>query len=139
MLAAVIGGVNLLFLEILTRSLEPDVQRTGEEHYLELLKDNYPLVRSIRRFSEMDYSHALRVSEISGECAGKLGLKENLCRAAGFLLSYRTYGGRALYGEWGVACTECLFSGRTDTDLKRIQWRTDGDFHEGIGNRTYGR
>ncbi len=69
-LAAVIGGVNLLFLEILTRSLEPDVQRTGEEHYLELLKDNYPLVRSIRRFSEMDYSHALRVSEISGECAG---------------------------------------------------------------------
>lgn len=83
-LAAVIGGVNLLFLEILTRSLESDVQRTGEEHYLELLKDNYPLVRSIRRFSEMDYSHALRVSEISGECAGKLGLKENLCRAAGF-------------------------------------------------------
>ena len=83
-LAAVIGGVNLLFLEILTRSLEPEVQRTGEEHYLELLKDNYPLVRSIRRFSEMDYSHALRISEISGECAGKLGLKENLCRAAGF-------------------------------------------------------
>lgn len=83
-LAAVTGAVNLLFLEILTRSLEPEVQRTGEEHYLELLKDNYPLVRSIRRFSEMDYSHALRVSEISGECAGKLGLKENLCRAAGF-------------------------------------------------------
>ena len=69
MLAAVTGAVNLLFLEILTRSLEPEVQRTGEEHYLELLKDNYPLVRSIRRFSEMDYSHALRVSEISGECA----------------------------------------------------------------------
>ncbi len=83
-LAAVTGAVNLLFLEILTRSLEPEVQRTGEEHYLELLKDNYPLVRSIRRFSEMDYSHALRVSEISGECARKLGLKENLCRAAGF-------------------------------------------------------
>ena len=59
-LAAVTGAVNLLFLEILTRSLEPEVQRTGEEHYLELLKDNYPLVRSIRRFSEMDYSHALR-------------------------------------------------------------------------------
>lgn len=83
-LAAVIGGVNLLFLEMMTRLLVPKVQRSGEEHYLELLKDSYPLVTSIRRFSEMDYSHALRVSEICGECARKLGLKENLCRAAGF-------------------------------------------------------
>lgn len=60
----------------------------------------------------------------------EVGIKRESLSGSGILLSYRTYGGRALYGEWGAACTECLFSGRTDTDLKGIQWRTDGDFHE---------
>ena len=34
----------------------------------------------------------------------EVGIKRESLSGSGILLSYRTYGGRALYGEWGDAC-----------------------------------
>lgn len=82
--AAVMAVIHLLFLQFANKVLIPKAQEIEDTIYMGLLEENYPLVQSIRRFSEVDYSHAMRVSKVCGECAKVLGLDEELCRTAGF-------------------------------------------------------
>ena len=73
--------------------------------YTKILQPDYPLVQSIRKFSEMDYSHALRVSDICGTCAMLIGVNEKLCRAAGFYYRIGRMEGEP-YIENGVTLAE---------------------------------
>ncbi|MCI8326373.1 MAG: hypothetical protein HFI37_01190 [Lachnospiraceae bacterium] len=84
MSAVIMVLINLVSLQISLKVFQPKMEEVQNGIYTGLLKENYPLVQSIRRFSELDYSHAVRVSNLCGECAHLLGLDEELCRAAGF-------------------------------------------------------
>lgn len=82
--AVLMAGLHLLFLQFANKVLTPKAVEIEDTVYLGLLDENYPLVQSIRHFSEMDYSHARRVSDLCGECAKVLGLDVELCKTAGF-------------------------------------------------------
>lgn len=103
--AALMGAANLVFLEFTDRILFQKTEEIQEEVYTGLLKDNYPLVQSIRRFSEIDYSHAVRVSNLCGECANLLDLNIELCRTAGFYYRIGRMEGEP-YIENGVTLAE---------------------------------
>lgn len=103
--AALMGGANLVFLEFTDRVLFPKTEQIQETVYTGLLREDYPLVQSIRRFSEIDYSHAVRVSNLCGECANLLGLDIDLCRTAGFYYRIGRMEGEP-YIENGVTLAE---------------------------------
>lgn len=104
-LAGAMGAVHLLFLEIAGRVFFPKAEEVQRTVYTSLLEEDYPLVQSIRHFSEIDYSHAVRVSGICGECARLLSLNEELCRTAGFYYRIGRMEGEP-YTENGVLLAE---------------------------------
>lgn len=64
------------------RELEKD---TDIPQMLEdMIQEDYPLAKEIREFSQAEYNHAIRVSNISYRCALQLGANEKLAAAAGF-------------------------------------------------------
>lgn len=83
-LTVAVSAANLLLMELAGRVVSKKVKNAYEEPYQKILKKDYPLVGLIRKFSEIDYNHAVKVSKICGECAKVLGLDEDLCRAGGF-------------------------------------------------------
>lgn len=83
-LAGTMAVLNLFVMEIAGKAFFPKTEKVKKSVYTSLLSEEYPLVQSIRHFSEIDYSHGVRVSCICGECARYLSLNEELCRAAGF-------------------------------------------------------
>lgn len=55
-----------------------------ENLYMDILSDDYSEVKGLKDFSMYEYERAKRVADICYRCASQVGLKENLCRAAGF-------------------------------------------------------
>lgn len=104
-LAGAMAVINLLFMEIGGRVFFPKAEKIAASVYTSLLDEEYPLVQSIRHFSEIDYSHAVRVSGICGECARLLSLNEELCKAAGFYYRIGRMEGEP-YTENGVILAE---------------------------------
>lgn len=124
-LAAAEGALNVVALQIAHKLLEPRLIIYEEMSYMSLIDQKYPLVKAIKRFSEADYSHALRVSAICGECAKLLGLNEDLCRVGGFYYRLGRMGGEP-YIENGVAIAEnsCF-----PKDLVQILSEYNGELH----------
>lgn len=50
----------------------------------EIIAENFPLVQEVKKYSEIDYAHAVKVSNIAFECAKKIGANELVAAAAGF-------------------------------------------------------
>lgn len=99
------AALNLAFMDFVLRLFRTEAAEAEELPYTKILQPDYPLVQSIRKFSEMDYSHALRVSDICGTCAMLIGVNEKLCRAAGFYYRIGRMEGEP-YIENGVTLAE---------------------------------
>lgn len=67
-----------------------------------IIGDSYSLVQAMKDFSQADYAHARKVSEIARECARKLNADEYLAAAAGFYYRIGRLEGEP-YVENGVA------------------------------------
>lgn len=78
------AALNLAGMELAVRFLQPKLQELEETSLTRILEKNYPLVQAIQGFSEIDYTHAVKVSNLCSECAKQVHAKEELCRAAGF-------------------------------------------------------
>ncbi len=75
----------------------------------DILDENYPLYRDLRKFSKADFGHAKRVSRLARECAALVGADEEVCAAAGFYYRIGILEGEPI-GENGVliAQRECF-------------------------------
>lgn len=51
---------------------------------VDVLDEDYPLIRELKRFSRQEYKHARRVSDISRRCASLVNANEQMCAAAAF-------------------------------------------------------
>lgn len=51
---------------------------------VDILDEDYPLVRELKIFSRQEYNHARRVSDISRRCAKVVNADEQVCAAAAF-------------------------------------------------------
>lgn len=67
-----------------------------------IVRDSYPLVRTMKSYSLADYNHARRVSGIARDCARRVGEDEHLAEAAGFYYRLGRLEGKP-YVENGVA------------------------------------
>lgn len=68
------------------------------EHYGEISLDtivdpSFHLVREIKRYSQGDYNHAIRVSRIAAHCAAKIKVNTKLAAVSGFYYRLGKFGG----------------------------------------------
>ncbi|KAI4447295.1 hypothetical protein C823_001814 [Eubacterium plexicaudatum ASF492] len=68
------------------------------EHFGEISLDtivdpNFHLVREIKRYSQGDYNHAIRVSRIAAHCATKIKVNAKLAAVSGFYYRLGKFGG----------------------------------------------
>ncbi len=76
------GGMALLF-----RLCNDKIEHSWEDTLKRIVRDDYELVETMRRYSRADYEHAWRVARIARGCALKIGADPGICEAAG--LFYR--------------------------------------------------
>lgn len=50
----------------------------------EIISQDFPLVQEVKKYSEIDYAHAVKVSGVAQSCARHLGANELVAAAAGF-------------------------------------------------------
>lgn len=50
----------------------------------EIIAEDFPLVQEVKRYSEIDYAHAVKVSRVARACARHVGANEMVAAAAGF-------------------------------------------------------
>ena len=99
------AALNVAVMNLALHMFRPVEHEMKSLPYDKILQKDYPLAQSIRKFSERDYEHASKVSEICGACANLIGLNENLCRAAGFYYRIGRMEGEP-YIENGVALAQ---------------------------------
>lgn len=80
-ISGLIGNVIVLvFFERVSIYAKVEVYRSLHD----IIAENYPLVQEIRQYSEIDYAHAVKVSQIASSCAKEIGVDEDVTAAAGF-------------------------------------------------------
>lgn len=87
-----------------------DGLHTRLEHYGEISLDtivdpNFHLVREIKRYSQGDYNHAIRVSRIAAHCAAKIKVNAKLAAVSGFYYRLGKFGGEP-FVESGVTIAQ---------------------------------
>ncbi len=58
-----------------------------------IVDPNYHLVREIKRYSQVDYNHAMRVSKIAAHCAAEIGANVKISAVGGFYYRLGKLGG----------------------------------------------
>lgn len=80
-------GINALiisvFFLVFYKRLCKFVKDERRISYETILDENYPILTDIRKISTLEYNHAIRVANISGECADLIGVDKLLCMAGG--------------------------------------------------------
>ena len=88
MIQYVYGAVEGLFTAVVViwffLRLKEDTANQITINYIDMIQDTYPLVAEVKAFSEIEYQHARKVSDLCYRAAQKLEYDENLCAAAGF-------------------------------------------------------
>lgn len=82
----ILGG-SLAGVVTATLFFDPIYFRAGKErakNLKDIIAEKYPLVQEVKNYSEMDYAHAVKVSNIAYECAKQIGADEMVAAAAGF-------------------------------------------------------
>lgn len=70
----------ILFFDRLYSYTKNEMVRTLEE----IIAENYSLVQEVKKYSDIDYAHAVKVSNIAYECAKRIDANEMVAAAAGF-------------------------------------------------------
>lgn len=80
--AALLGTLSALFFGLLFNLLLDKSRKDFTNKYHIILDKNYSLVKDIKNYSLAEYTHAIKVSELSRKCANEIGANE-LCAACG--------------------------------------------------------
>ena len=78
------GLISCLFICIYNWLINKTIKNSEENIYNYILDENYELVSDIRRYSNAEYKHALRVSRFSKICAAEIGANESIASCGGF-------------------------------------------------------
>lgn len=100
--SALSGALSVAASSLLFQLWNDRIANSRERKLSMIIEDSYSLVQAMKDFSQADYAHARKVSEISRECAGKLDADEDLAAAAGFYYRIGRLEGEP-YVENGVA------------------------------------
>lgn len=60
------------------------VREEARRSLREIIASDFPLVQEVKKYSEIDYAHAVKVSGVAQACAKQLGANELVAAAAGF-------------------------------------------------------
>lgn len=94
MLICLIGGaVGILGMHFLYEPLHARLVWSNEISLDTIVDPSYHLVREIKRYSQVDYNHAIRVSKIAAHCAVVVGADVKLSAVGGFYYRLGTLGG----------------------------------------------
>lgn len=101
-LAALIGSVlTVAGMHFLYEGLHFRMEHFGEISLDTIVDPNFYLVREIKRYSQGDYNHAIRVSRIAAHCAAKIKVNTKLAAVSGFYYRLGKFGGEP-FVESGV-------------------------------------
>ncbi|MGN0341581.1 MAG: hypothetical protein ACI4DO_02205 [Roseburia sp.] len=78
------GMITILFLIVAYEPLTRQRQETLVRNLNEIIQPDYPLVRDMKSYSEVDYVHAVKVSRIACACAEYIHADSAVAAAAGF-------------------------------------------------------
>ncbi|MDY2591173.1 MAG: hypothetical protein SOW32_13490 [Agathobacter sp.] len=78
------GLVSVSAAFICDKVVKPYADNEVNHYLLDMISEDYHLVKEIKNDSSNEYEHAKKVSEIAYECAKRVGIDANLCAASGF-------------------------------------------------------
>lgn len=91
-----IAGMHFLY-----EGLHFRMENYGEISLDTIVDPSFHLVREIKRYSQGDYNHAIRVSRIAAHCAAKIKVNTKLAAVSGFYYRLGKFGGEP-FVESGV-------------------------------------
>lgn len=99
---ALIGSVlTVAGMHFLYEGMHFRLENYGEISLDTIVDPNFHLVREIKRYSQGDYNHAIRVSRIAAHCAAKIKVNAKLAAVSGFYYRLGKFGGEP-FVESGV-------------------------------------
>ncbi len=87
------GALGMLGMHFLYDPLHARLVWSNEISLDTIVDPSYHLVREIKRYSQVDYNHAIRVSKIAGHCAAVIGADVKLSAVGGFYYRLGKLGG----------------------------------------------
>lgn len=122
-LGALEGIVLALALHMFYKRIVLYAQEEVSNLLEDMLDDDYALKRELLEFSETDYIHAKRVSEMAVKCARLVDADERLCAAAGFYYRIGILEGDSIAANGScIAQEECF-----PEDMSRIISEYNGE------------
>lgn len=89
-----IGGIaTVLAMHFLYDILHFRLENFGEISLDTIVDQSFHLVREIKKYSQVDYNHAVRVSRIAAHCAAHIGVNVKLSAVGGFYYRLGKLGG----------------------------------------------
>lgn len=88
-----VGALTVACMHFLYDGLHFRLEHYGEISLDTIVDPNFHLVREIRRYSQGDYNHAIRVSRIAAHCASKIKVNTKLAAVSGFYYRLGKFGG----------------------------------------------
>lgn len=87
------GAVSVLGMHFLYDTLHFRYEHFGEISLDTIVDPSFHLVREIKKYSQVDYNHAIRVSRIAAHCAAHVGGNVKLAAVGGFYYRLGKIGG----------------------------------------------
>lgn len=87
------GALSVLGMHFLYDSLHYRRSQASEISMDAIVAPNYHLVQEIKKYSQVDYNHAIRVSRIAAHCASKVGADVKVSAVGGFYYRLGKLGG----------------------------------------------
>ncbi len=84
MLCILSGAISVIGMHFLYDSLHHRLEHFGEISLDTIVDPSFHLVREIKKYSQVDYNHAIRVSKIAAHCAADIGADVKLAAVGGF-------------------------------------------------------
>ncbi len=90
------GAVGMLSMHFLYDGLHRRLIWSDEISLDTIVDPSYHLVKEIKKYSQADYNHAIRVSRIAAHCAATVKADVKLSAVAGFYYRLGTFGGEPI-------------------------------------------
>lgn len=80
----ILGFVVFIVAQFGYDKWKKNTEKEVDNRLNDILSEDYPQIRDLKKYYPSEYAHALRVSYIAVQCAKELDLRVSLCEAAGF-------------------------------------------------------
>ncbi len=87
------GVIGVLGMHFLYDLVHFRLAHFGEISLDTIVDANFHLVREIKKYSQVDYNHAVRVSRIAAHCAANIGVNVKIAAVGGFYYRLGKFGG----------------------------------------------